>query len=188
MTDKQSDVTVLGIVGSPRVGGNTDILVDHILAGAIEAGAHTEKIVLRKLTILPCESCDICRKTGKCKQNDDMSGLLEKMERSSVWVLGTPVYWWGPTAQMKAFVDRWYGAKYQEFKGKDIILAIPSGGGNDSYARHIVGMFSDIADYIRMNLAATVLAPGVGSRGSIRTKQQILDEAQRVGREVVSRR
>ncbi len=188
MTDAQSVTTVLGIVGSPRVGGNTDILVEHILSGASEAGAHTEKIVLSKLTILPCESCEICRKTGKCKHNDDMSGLLEKMEQSSVWVLGTPVYWWGPTAQMKSFVDRWYGAKYQEFKGKDIILAIPSGGANESYSRHIVGMFSDIIDYIGLNLADIVLAPGVGSRGSIRQKQELLEEAHRIGHRVTLRK
>ena len=50
-------------------------------------------------------ACDACRKTGQCAQRDDMQALLEKMERSQAWVLGTPVYWWGPTAQFKAFLD-----------------------------------------------------------------------------------
>jgi multimeric flavodoxin WrbA len=106
---------MLGIVGSPRRGGNTEILVDEVLCGAEEAGALVEKVILSKLNIAPCRACDACRKTGQCAQRDDMPALLKKMERSQVWVLGTPVYWWGPTAQFKAFLDRWYGTEYVMF-------------------------------------------------------------------------
>ena len=126
MSDKKSTGRVLGIVGSPRRGGNTEILVDEVLAGAEADGALTEKVILSKLNIGPCRGCDACGKTGKCVQQDDMHTLLEQMERSQVWVLGTPVYYWGPTAQFKAFVDRWYGAgKIVTFNGKRVILAIP---------------------------------------------------------------
>ena len=97
----------LGIVGSPRRGGNTETLVDAVLAGAAEAGAQVEKVILDELDVRPCRACNACRKTGACVQQDDMAGLLEQMQRSDVWVLGTPVYWWGPTAQFKAFLDRW---------------------------------------------------------------------------------
>ena len=96
---------MLGIVGSPRQGGNTDILVDEILSGAREAGAQVEKIMLGELAIAPCQACYACRKGGGCVQRDDMEDLLAKMKSSSVWVLGTPVYWWGPSAQLKAFVE-----------------------------------------------------------------------------------
>ena len=57
---------ILGIVGSPRRGGNTEILVDEVLAGAEEVGAFTEKIILNELNITPCQACDGCQKTGKC--------------------------------------------------------------------------------------------------------------------------
>ena len=70
---------VLGIVGSPRIGGNTDILVDEILSGAREAGASTEKIILNNLNIKPCQACNNCYKTGQCSQKDDMADLLDKM-------------------------------------------------------------------------------------------------------------
>jgi hypothetical protein len=88
---------------------------------------------------------------------------------------------------MKAFVDRWYGLNYPEFSGKELILAIPSGGGGTSYSQHVVGMFTDIIDYIGMKLLGTVLAPGVGSRGTIRQHQAILNEAMQLGRNAILR-
>ena len=176
---------VLGIVGSPRRGGNTEILVDEILAGAAEAGADTEKIILNELNILPCQACDACKDGGECVQEDDMSELLAQMERYPIWVLGTPVYWWGPSAQLQAFIDRWYGANQAIFKGRTIILTIPMGSGSKKTAQHNVGMFNDIAGYLGMNIAATVLAPSVHKRGAVREHPQILDAAHQSGRDVV---
>ena len=108
---------------------------------------------------------------------------MEKMESSPVWVLGTPIYWWGPSAQFKAFLDRWYGARQMTFEGKRIILTISLGGGHSSYARHTVGMFNDIIPYLGMELIATVLAPGGSRRGAIRDHTDVLVMARRAGRE-----
>lgn len=175
---------VLGIVGSPRRGGNTDVLVDEALAGAKEAGALIDKVVLSKLDIAPCRACDACRKTGQCVQRDDMPALLEQMQRSPVWVLGTPVYWWGPTAQFKAFLDRWYGARQVTFAGRRVILAIPLGG-SASYAQHTVGMLTDTLDYLQTELVATVLAPGAYDLGAVRRHADVLAQARRAGKGAV---
>ena len=67
---------ILGIIGSPRRNGNTEILVDEILAGAEEAGALTEKIILNEIKITPCQACYLCKDDGECVQQDDMAGLL----------------------------------------------------------------------------------------------------------------
>jgi multimeric flavodoxin WrbA len=174
---------ILGIVGSPRRGGNTEILVDEVLTGAKEAGAFTEKIILNELNITPCQACNGCQKTGRCVQQDDMLKVLKKMESSPVWVLGTPIYWWGPSAQFKAFLDRWYSARQVLFKGKRVILTISMGGGHSSYARHTIGMFKDIIPYLGMELIATVLAPGGSRKGAVRDHTDILAMARRAGRE-----
>jgi multimeric flavodoxin WrbA len=181
--EKTSRKRVIGIIGSPRRGGNTEILVDEVLAGAEEAGALIEKVILNELDIRPCQACDACQKTGKCAQQDDMSKLLEQMQRSQVWVLGTPVYWWGPTAQFKAFLDRWYGAKQVTFEGRRVILIIPLGGGTVSFARHTVGMLTDALNYLRSDLVATVLAPGVFGLGAVRRQADVLAMARRTGRQ-----
>ena len=178
---------VLGIVGSPRRGGNTEILVDEVLRGAEEAGAQVEKVILSELDVRPCRGCDACQKAGKCTQQDDMHALLEQMERCQTWVLGTPVYWWGPTAQLKAFVDRWYSVyDGTVFKGRRTILVIPMGDTFEGAARHTVGMFEDILSYLKIELASTIVAPGVHDRGAVREHPDMLAKAYQAGREAVA--
>jgi multimeric flavodoxin WrbA len=177
---------VLGIVGSPRRRGNTETLVDEGLRGAEEAGALVEKVILSKLDIGPCRACNACRKTGECVQRDDMPALLEQMERSQVWVLGTPIYWWGPTAQFKAFIDRWYGAgDIVTFKGRRAILIIPLEDTDVRTARHTKGMLTDVLDYLKMELFATVVAPGVLHPGEVREHLDVLARARRAGQEAI---
>jgi multimeric flavodoxin WrbA len=181
---------VLAVVGSPRKGGNTDILVDEILAGASEAGAAVEKVRLTDLEIAPCKACSACRATGECVQKDDMREMFEKMKASDIWVLGTPVYWWGPSAQLKAFVDRWYGKADETgtkeiFNGRRVILAVPLGDTDPKTARHVVGMFEDSLDYVGAQLFASILAPGAYDMGDVRKEKHVLEKARQTGRDAV---
>ncbi|MFX1316456.1 MAG: flavodoxin family protein [Promethearchaeota archaeon] len=180
-----SKLHVLGIVGSPRRGGNTEVLVDKVLSGVEKAGALYEKVILNELNINPCQACDSCYKTGNCIQKDDMVKLQRKMEKSRIWILGTPIYWWGPTAQFKTFLDRWYSPIHKNFKGKRIILIIPFEGGHERYARHTVGMLKDIFDYLKMDLFETILAPGVNNRGAVSKNTDLMGKAFKVGREII---
>jgi multimeric flavodoxin WrbA len=75
----RAPLRALGIVGSPRKGGNTDILTDEALRGASEAGALTEKVYLVDLDIAPCDGCETCLTSGACVHDDDIDALLEKM-------------------------------------------------------------------------------------------------------------
>lgn len=180
----EKSLRILGIIGSPRRGGNTEVLVDEVLAGAVEAGALTEKVILNELDIVPCQACNGCQEGGACVQQDDMQALLEQMQRNQVWVLGTPVYWWGPTAQFKAFLDRWYGVRRVTFQGRHVVLTVPLGGGA-SYARHTVGMLTDALDYLGTKLVATVLAPGASGRGTVRGQAGVMAAARQAGREAI---
>jgi multimeric flavodoxin WrbA len=177
---------VLGIIGSPRRGGNTELLVEEVLAGAGEAGASTDKVILNELDILPCQACNGCQESSECVQQDDMSALLEQMQRSQVWVLGTPVYWWGPTAQFKAFLDRWYGVSRAVFVGRRVVLVVPLGGGG-RYARHTVGMLTDVMDYLGIELVAAVLAPGTSGRGTVRDRAGVMATARQAGRDAAGK-
>jgi multimeric flavodoxin WrbA len=188
VSTEANHLRALGIVGSPRRGGNTEVLVDEVLRGAEEAGAQVEKVILSGLEIAPCRACDACRKIGKCVQEDDMPALLEKMQGSEVWVLGTPVYWWGPTAQFKAYLDRWYGAligRIVRFRGKRIVLVIPMEDTNAGGARHTVGILTEALNYVGAEVVATVLAPGVHRRGEVRERTDLIEAAWRAGQEVI---
>ena len=97
---------VLILSGSPRRGGNSDLLCDEFGRGAGEAGNTVEKIFLRDKKIGFCNACYGCRKTGKCVIKDDMAEVLERMHWADVIVMASPVYFYSIDAQMKALIDR----------------------------------------------------------------------------------
>lgn len=101
---------VIGFVGSPRKGGNTDILIDKLLEGAKSKGAETEKIYISDLNINYCVGDLGCirpdKHPGKCIHKDDMANILEKMVKSDVLVFGTPKYMRTITPQMLNFLSR----------------------------------------------------------------------------------
>ena len=114
-----------------------------------------------------------------------MQALLEQMHHSQVWVLGTPVYYYGPTAQFKAFLDRWYIGRAGTFKGRRVILTIPFEDSDVSTARYTVGILADSLAWKKAELFATVLAPGLADRGAVRRHPDVLAAARRAGREAI---
>ena len=181
---QENRIQISGIIGSPRRNGNTEILVNAVLEGAGEAGAITEKIRLSDLNISPCLGCDACKRKGRCVQNDDIHNLLEKLNRSSIWVFGTPVYWWGPTAQFKTFFDRFHGAKHV-VKGRKIILVIPCENKSESMARFTIGMLKSSLDYLKAEIICKVIAPGVYNSGEIKKFPGKLKKAYQAGKKAV---
>ncbi|MCD6264250.1 flavodoxin family protein [Candidatus Bathyarchaeota archaeon] len=99
-------VRVLGIVGSPRVGGNTERLVAEALRAAEEEGAETKLLRLAGREIRACDACLSCRRTGECRIEDDFGPVFDEMLRSDGIILATPVYFGSATPQIKALIDR----------------------------------------------------------------------------------
>jgi multimeric flavodoxin WrbA len=97
---------VLGIAGSPRRGGNTDLLLAEVLKGAESKGAKVKTIVLNDLNISPCQHCDACFEAGRCRIKDDMQKVYRELEKADRIVLASPVHFMGVTAQTKAMIDR----------------------------------------------------------------------------------
>jgi len=100
---------ILGICGSPRKSGNSDILMRQILAGAKERGVPGEGIHLRDYPFEACIGCERCRKDEICTGLDDgMQSLYPKILESRGLVLVSPTHNYNVTAWMKAFIDRLY--------------------------------------------------------------------------------
>ncbi|MEN6358321.1 MAG: flavodoxin family protein [Armatimonadota bacterium] len=114
---------VLVLSASPRKGGNSDLLCDQLVLGALEAGNQAEKVFLRSKDIGYCVACYACRQGGKCAQHDDMAEILERMITADVIVMATPVYFYTMDAQMKTLIDRTV-ARYTEISNKDIYLIL----------------------------------------------------------------
>lgn len=102
---------VIGLVGSPRRGGNTDILVGSVLDGVVESGAKTEKIMIKDLQIEICTGCLVCWQSGKCEQfDDDLPWLVEQFAECDGLVLGSPVWSGFLPGAMKNVFDRMVGS------------------------------------------------------------------------------
>ena len=99
---------VVGIVCSPRKGGNTEILVREALKSAHEDGCETELILVADKNIGFCDGCGACVESGVCRINDDMQMIYQQLESADGIILGTPVYFGNVSAQAKAIMDRTY--------------------------------------------------------------------------------
>ena len=100
------DKRLLAIYGSPRQGGNTDTLLDCFLDGASASSAAVERVYLRDLDYTPCTECNGCKKTGFCVIDDTLNPLFEKLLEYERVVFAYPLFFLGPPAITKAFIDR----------------------------------------------------------------------------------
>jgi len=114
---------VLGIFGSPRRGGNTDILLEETLKGAAKEGAEVDRISLTDYAITPCKECHGCDQTGQCVILDDMQKIYPKLLESDIIILASPIFFYGVTAWAKALIDR-----SQALWAKKYLLKDPSLG------------------------------------------------------------
>ncbi|MDD5264208.1 MAG: NAD(P)H-dependent oxidoreductase [Candidatus Bipolaricaulis sp.] len=101
------------------------------------------------------------------------------------------MYWWGPSAQLEAFVDRWYGAWHNPahraaFAGKRAIVVASMGDSDPATARRVVGMFEDAFTYMGVTLAATVPAPNVSNCFDASKRAHLIDAARAAGRKAVA--
>lgn len=104
-------MNVTAIVGSYRKGGTVDTVIDAVLLTAHEAGAETSKIYLIDKHIEFCTNCRECTQgegpgRGACPLEDDMEGILEKIENADCLVLGSSINFYTVTAVMKKFAER----------------------------------------------------------------------------------
>lgn len=97
---------VLGIFGSPRRGGNTELLLEETLKGAQKEGAEVERIYLTDFTITPCKECHGCDQTGECIILDDMQKIYPILLDADIIILASPIFFYGISAWAKALVDR----------------------------------------------------------------------------------
>jgi multimeric flavodoxin WrbA len=187
-TENKPRNKILGVIGSPRKKGNTHILVSRILDGAKEEGADTEIIFLNDLDIRECDGCHSCWKGRQCSKKDDMNAIYPKIIESDIIIFGTPVYWYGPTALMKCFIDRFVYFNCPEnrskIKGKAAVLAIPFEEDNIKTADLLIRFFVKSLRYLEMKIIGKILSPGVSARGDILKKEEFLKKGYQLGRRI----
>jgi multimeric flavodoxin WrbA len=99
-------IHILGVVGSPRIGGNTELFVHEALKAAEGEGAKVELVRLADKQIAPCMGCRSCKVTKRCKTKDDFDEIYQKMVKSDGIILSSPVYSGSATPQIMSLIDR----------------------------------------------------------------------------------
>ena len=97
---------VLGLFGSPRRGGNTDLLLEEALKGAQTEGAEVEGLHIADFNIMPCRECLKCFNDGQCIILDDMQKIYPKLLEADIIILASPIFFYGVTGWAKALIDR----------------------------------------------------------------------------------
>ena len=179
---------ILGIVCSPRKGGNTEILVKEALASAREAGAQTELVSVIGKNIAPCDACGSCGKTGVCHIQDDMQSIYQELEAADAIILGSPVYFGTVSAQAKAVMDRTFSLLMDSrLKGKVAasILAVRRVGAGQTrnllYGFFMVHGMLPVRGAIGYGREKGEVKQGAGSGIGL----SALEEAKNVGTDVV---
>ncbi|MCP4900566.1 MAG: flavodoxin family protein [bacterium] len=169
---------VLGLIGSPRKGSNTELLVDAILGGANKRGHSTSKVYLYSQGIGPCVDCRGCKKGDlQCIVEDGMQELYPQIEAAGAIVFGTPVYWLGPSGPMKIMIDRlrpYYGT--DRLKGKKALIAAPAGDGPKE-AELLVEMLKRTFTYLEMEFTGEVLGTGYERKDILKDTDAMLGAA-----------
>lgn len=175
---------VLILSGSPRQGGNSDLLCDEFMRGAQEAGHKVEKIRVASKKVAPCSACYYCRDhQGVCVHKDDMAEILQKMIDADVLVLASPVYFYSIDAQLKAVIDRTV-ARWLEVKNKEFYYIATMADEAMASADRTIECFRGYADCVEGAVEKGILVGnGVYERGAINGKP-VMQKAYEMGKHV----
>jgi len=174
-------MNILALIGSPRKGSNTDLLVDEALKGAQDRGHSHNKIYLYNFEISPCIDCRKCKTDDcVCIIKDDMHLIYPKLEVADLIIFGTPNYWYGPTAKMKLLIDRMrpYVASWK-LKDKKAVVITPAQEGPDACGP-LIEMFRMTFDHLKIKFTAKILATAY-ERSEIRKDPDALVDAYHLG-------
>jgi multimeric flavodoxin WrbA len=188
---------VLAFNGSPRRGGNTQVLLSAVARGVESAGGEIEIIRLADLSISGCQSCGGCDKTGVCVVKDDMGLLYAKIDEVKRIILASPIYFYGVTAQAKAFVDRaqaLWSRKYllkkkgewQEDPGRlGFFVSVAATKGEKVFDGAVLTA-KYFYDAIGFGYGGALLVKGVDKRGEMAKVGEQIAQAEEFGRRIVS--
>lgn len=185
----------LVILGSPRQGGNTEILADQVIAGMEEGGVQVERVRLADYRFSPCIACGGCEKTGQCVIQDEMQELYRKIDAVDRLILVSPIYFYGVTALLKTLIDRsqaMWSRKYllnKRMPGKCprigyLVSAAATRGAKIFDGAVLTAKYG--LDAMDFRYGGALLVKGVDRKGVVGDMPEELERARQFGRKIVT--
>jgi len=188
---------VLGLFGSPRRGGNTDLLLEEMLRGAQSQEAEIEKIFLSDWDISGCRECRRCEIDGNCVIPDQMQKLYPKLLQTDYIILASPIFFYGVTAQAKRMIDRCqvlWARKYilkktsvqeESARRKGWFISVAGSRGEKVFQGAILTV-RYFFDALNVEYAGELTFGRIDSRGAIKKHPSTLKEAFQAGQRLVT--
>ena len=184
-------IKILGLGGSPRRDGNTDILLKQCIEGAKSCGADTEIIFSRDLNISGCHECHACSSTGKCIVRDDMQALYSRFEEMDGIVVASPIFFYALPSGLKAIVDRcqcFWARKYvlkKPLSRNARGVLISAGGTKGEKLFQCAGLtIKYFFDALDVEYTDNIFVRSVDRKGAILNHPEKLEEAYALGKKL----
>jgi multimeric flavodoxin WrbA len=170
------------LFGSPRKDGNTILLAKAVSETLKARGGNVRMLYLNDMNIRPCQGCYACLKDGSCRMNDDMKDIRKYVLESDLIVYASPVYWFGPSGQLKVAMDRSIAFMDEEYnsriKGKKVITLMTFADESLDTCEPALGMFRKTFDLLNLSWIGGVEAPGCTGKGEVR--EEYIEKAVRL--------
>ena len=167
-------MNILILSGSPRRGGNTELLVEAFVKGASQKH-HVEVVSVHDYKVNPCMGCNACFKNenNACIQKDDMCLIYDKMAVADMLVIASPVYFYGLSAQLKAVIDRFHNPIRDTYHIKKTALLLVGAASLPELFDGILAQYRLCLNFFKLEDAGRVLVRGVKDKGDIQNTEAI---------------
>lgn len=162
-------MNILVLSGSPRKGGNTDLLVESFVKGASQKH-QVEVVSVHDYKVNPCIGCNSCfaRDDHKCCQKDDMQIVYDKMAKAEMLVIASPVYFYGLSAQLKAVIDRLHNPIRDTFHIHKMALLLVGAASLPELFDGILTQYKLCLNFFKLQDMGQVLVRGAKDKGDVK--------------------
>jgi multimeric flavodoxin WrbA len=175
------------VLGSPRLNGNTQIIISEIERGLKDRGFETKKFILHEMDVRYCMGCKSCYTTGECVHNDDVIQIVQEIFDAQLVIVASPSYWGDVTAQLKTFIDRCTpycdtNEKRKLFSKntKGVAVAVRAGG-NRSENENLVKTIEHFLGHLNIPFVSSLTAEGINTIDDLISRPELLREAYNFG-------
>ena len=181
---------IIAVNGSPHAGiGATAQMIEMLRPGLSEEGLELEVIHLSGLDIEYCRGCGFCMEKGRCWIDDDHRGVVSKILSADGVILGSPVYFFSVTGQMKTFLDRClaFGHKPRPTWKPGLAVCPSAGMGETDVAHYLAFVLRTFGAFAVGTLTAIAAHPG-GFWGREAVETRAMDLAKDLARAIREKR